>query len=303
MRRSKGPNANSDTGAPRSLLITEMAGERRFVTWAFVISCICHLAVFGGLMATQKYQPKRPARMSAISVSLVASPVAKTVHPASAAVKKDTAPKEKASKKKETRKKAVAVAAKPVKKKPVVSTSGKAKISLKKKTFKPSKVKKNVLEDIEKKVEKESSERITSALDRIKAKVEEQEHERRPQTEETSPEQTGAATGQGTEGGGERVGELIDIYRVEIAYEIQKNWAFPDQLAEGRNDLQTMLVFKVMPNGEIRDVFFTDRSGNNNFDESAYRAIMKSNPVDPHPPGIIRPYVQMGLRFTPEGIK
>ena len=64
-----------------------------------------------------------------------------------------------------------------------------------------------------------------------------------------------------------------------------------------------MLVFKVMPNGEIRDVFFTDRSGNNNFDESAYRAIMKSNPVDPHPPGIIRPYVQMGLRFTPEGIK
>ena len=58
-----------------------------------------------------------------------------------------------------------------------------------------------------------------------------------------------------------------------------------------------------MPNGEIKDLFFTDRSGNSHFDESAYRAVMKSNPVDPHPAGLIRPYVQMGLRFTPEGVK
>jgi colicin import membrane protein len=97
--------------------------------------------------------------------------------------------------------------------------------------------------------------------------------------------------------------EIIDIYRVEIAYQVQRNWAFPDQLAGGRSDLQTLLVFKVMPNGEIKDLFFTDRSGNSHFDESAYRAVMKADPVEPHPKSVSRPYVQMGLRFTPEGIQ
>ena len=138
--------------------------------------------------------------------------------------------------------------------------------------------------------------------DQLKAKVEEQEVEKRLETEE-APAQPSAGAGSEGAGKGGRIGELIDIYRVEIAYQIQKNWAFPEQLAGGRNDLQTLLVFKVMPNGEIRDLFFTDRSGNTHLDESAFRAIMKTNPVDPHPSGIIRPYVQMGLRFTPEGIK
>ena len=63
------------------------------------------------------------------------------------------------------------------------------------------------------------------------------------------------------------------------------------------------LTFKVMPNGEIRDVTFMDRSGNKYLDESGYRAIMKSNPVKPHPDGIVRAYVLMGVRFTPEGMQ
>ena len=184
----------------------------------------------------------------------------------------------------------------------MVSTSGKPKVSLKKKTFKASKVKKSALLDIEKKVEKTSSDQFEKALDSLKTKVEAQEVEKRLKTEELPVQSSTDAEGKGTGQGG-RIGELIDMYRVEIAYQIQKHWAFPEQLASGRSDLQTLLVFKVMPNGEIRDLFFTDRSGNTHFDESAYRAVMKSNPVDPHPAGIIRPYVQMGLRFTPEGVK
>ncbi|MBW2592274.1 MAG: TonB C-terminal domain-containing protein, partial [Deltaproteobacteria bacterium] len=62
------------------------------------------------------------------------------------------------------------------------------------------------------------------------------------------------------------------------------------------------LVFKIMPDGEIRDIFFTDRSGNNYLDESAYNAIQKSNPVKGHPEGTRRSSVEMGLEFTPEGI-
>ena len=300
IRRSR-PQGSDNKRTARSRLVQEMAGEKRLVYWAFGLSFMIHLAVFGGFLASQKHKSGLMPKTSVINVSLVATP--QKAARSNAVVKKAvTAPKPKASKKNETRKKTVKVAPQPVKKKPVVSTSGKPKVSLKKKTFKAAKVKKSALKDIEKKVEKSSSEQLNSALDRIKAKVEEQEVEKTLESEEGAQTQPAAGTGREGTGQGGRIGELIDIYRVEIAFQIQKNWAFPDQLAGGRTDLQTLLVFKVMPNGEIRDLFFTDRSGNSHFDESAYRAVMKSNPVDPHPAGIIRPYVQMGLRFTPEGV-
>ena len=271
------------------------------VYWAFGLSFIIHLAFFGVFLAAQKHKPNRISNTTVVNVSLVATP-----HKAgrsSTPVKKTvTTPKTKTSKKKETLKKTVKVASKPAKKAPVVSTSGKPKVSLKKKTFKASKVKKNALKDIEKKVEKTSSERITSALDSLKAKVEEQEDVKRLEKEESAA-QPSAATGSEGAGQGGRVGEFIDIYRVEIAYQIQKNWAFAEGLAGSAKDLEALLVFKVMPNGEISELFWDKRSGNEYLDKSAYRAIMKANPVAPHPTGIIRPYVLMALRFTPEGVK
>jgi len=288
-------------GLARSHLVREMAGENRFVYWAFGLSFMIHLAFFGGFFATQKHKPSRISKTSVINVSLVATP--QKAASSNAPVKKAvTKPKIKTSKKKETVKKAVKIAPKPVKKEPVVSTSGKPKTSLKKKTFKASKVKKSALKDIEKKVEKTSSDQITSALDRLKTKVEEQEDEKRLEDTASSDRSSAAAGSEGTGQGG-RVGELIDIYRVEIAYQIQKNWAFAEGLAGGTRDLEALLVFKVMPNGEISELFWDKRSGNEYLDKSAYRAIMKANPVNPHPTGIIRPYVLMALRFTPEGIK
>ena len=38
-------------------------------------------------------------------------------------------------------------------------------------------------------------------------------------------------------------------------------------------------------------------------DDSAYKAIVKSSPVKPHPPKLNRTYIEMGLRFTPEGLR
>jgi len=301
MIKRKRQRDNNRNRFSRSYLIAEIAGEKRFVYWAFGLSFACHIGLFGGVLAAQFYKPKKPIRPSVINVSLVALPEKAAQ---SGPTRNKTAPvsKKKTSKKKETRKKSVTVKTKPKKKQPVVSTSGKQKVSLKKKTFKSAKVKKSALEKIEKKVEKASTEQLATALDKLKTKVEERESEELSQVREEPTQQSTATEAEGTGQGG-RIGELIDIYRVEIAYQIQKNWAFPSQLAGGRSDLQTMLVFKVMPNGDIEDLFFTDRSGNSHFDESAYRAVMKTNPVDPHPAGLIRAYVQMGLRFTPEGVK
>ena len=101
----------------------------------------------------------------------------------------------------------------------------------------------------------------------------------------------------------EEIVEIIDIYRVEIAFQIQKNWAFSQSLAGDAKNLTAEIVFRVMPDGEIRDIWFDKRSGNAYLDESARRAIMKSNPVSPHPEGLSKPFIPVGLRFTPEGVR
>ena len=84
---------------------------------------------------------------------------------------------------------------------------------------------------------------------------------------------------------------------------MERNWAFSQQLAGEGQELQVKLVFKVMPDGDITDIRFTENSGNSYLDESAYRAIVKAKPVSPHPTGVRAPYVTVGVRFTPEGMK
>ena len=140
-------------------------------------------------------------------------------------------------------------------------------------------------------------------MDRLKDKVEKDEaaQQQAVVTRVDPAGQTTAAGGSGSKG--KQISDLIDIYRVEIAYQVQKNWAFSEQLAGKDIKLQASLVFKVMPDGQIRDLFFTDRSGNRFLDDSAYNAIIKSNPVSPHPEGIVKPFIHVGLRFTPEGVE
>jgi len=175
----------------------------------------------------------------------------------------------------------------------------KIKKSLKKETFRSSKVLKRALTRIEKEVEESRPDQVTQALDRLKDRVE--------STTEFDQQNKKAVKGPATIGGPEadskRILELIDIYRVEVAYQIQKHWAFSEQLAGGRTDLMAELAFTIMPNGEIRDIWFDRRSGNKYLDESAQKAILKSNPVRPHPTGIVKPFVIVGLRFTPKGVQ
>jgi colicin import membrane protein len=178
------------------------------------------------------------------------------------------------------------------------------KKSLKKKTFKAAEVVKNAISRIEKDVEKESPPPLEDALDRLRKEVGKTEVlDRIKQKVGEGKDSRKPGIPGGSNASSKKVLEIIDIYRVEIAYKVQKNWAFSGQLAGDSDHLQASLVFKVMPNGEIKDIFFTDRSGNRYLDESAYKAIVKSNPIDPHPAGISKPFINVGLRFTPEGVR
>lgn len=176
-----------------------------------------------------------------------------------------------------------------------------SKSALKYKTFKSKKVIKNALDRVEKKIDASPPKPLEDTLKKLREKV---AREGRPGPAVDTPQkgdQVGKSNvfGRGTQ----KEIELIDLYRVEIAYTIQKNWAFADQLSGGAKRTMASIAFKVMPDGSIADIFFTDRSGNQYLDDSAYRAIVKSSPVKPHPDKLSLPYVEMGLRFTPEGVQ
>ena len=167
----------------------------------------------------------------------------------------------------------------------------KVKKSLKKKTFNPSKVVKSAIKKIEKKTEESRPKPVADAIDRLK------QH-----TGKYSTEQDSAMTG-GTGTIGKRILDELHIYKLEVAYHIQKNWAFSEQLAGGKTGLVTWLVIKIMPNGEIRDIWFEKKSGNSYLDDSAYKAVKKSNPLPPLPKEHVYPFYNVGLRFTPSGVK
>ena len=195
--------------------------------------------------------------------------------------------------------------------KPEVSLAPKPiqeKKSLKEATKDPRKMIDRAIERIEKKVaEPEPGAAVAQAIEQLKKKL--AEEEKRAPAAGTggagaggTPGAAGAGSGGGG-GGGPGTITALDIYRAAIAAQVERNWAFSPQLAGGNRNLRVGLVFKVLPNGEITDIRFTERSNNAYLDESAYRAILKSNPAPPHPPSVREPFVVVAIRFTPEGIR
>jgi len=55
---------------------------------------------------------------------------------------------------------------------------------------------------------------------------------------------------------------------------------------------------KIMKDGKIRDIWFERRSGNAYFDDSAFKAVKKSDPLPPLPQGFSEPFYKVGFRFN-----
>lgn len=305
------------TMAPRSHSTIGTGVDSQALGFAIAVSALGHIVFFAAMILFPDLKPNKKMSPSVINVTMVAmpspgmpasadAPVGLKTEPPQPPAKpaKDPVPvlREKPREKKPRASETVSL--KPDKKKS--KPKPKLKRSLKKKTFKPGNVVKRAIDRIEKQVEDSKTDPLQEAFSRLKETVAKQTPRKtdkpaQPAGGSGQPGGVGLPGGSGAAGG--RAVEIIDIYRVEIALQIQQNWAFSDQLAGSAAEAQASLVFKVMPSGEIRDVFFTDRSGNRYLDESAYRAVMKTNPVKPHPQGIVVPFVQVGLRFTPEGIR
>lgn len=284
---------------PYAYRLQGIEGDRKTFFLPLAVSSICHLLLFAILIFFPDRAWDRKSPLSFINVSIVTlSTLEKGPLPYDKPpIEPERQPATQKKRSTPTAKAIPVAAQKPPEAISVQKKTKKPKRSLKKKTFKTANVVKSAIDKIEKRVEESRPDQITRAIDRLRDQIKKngvagkQKHQ-------------GEADSRALEGtGSTRVLELVDLYRVEIAYQIQKNWAFSEQLAGERTDLVAELAFTVMPSGEIKDIWFDKRSGNKYLDDSAKKAIMKSNPVRPHPSGIRKPYVNVGLRFTPKGIQ
>jgi len=262
-----------------------------FRTWTGVVSLsvLCHLLLFGIFLLTPGAIPRRDRIPEVINVSMVtlADP-AMVESPAKATSR--TVPQTSGLKPRVSSPESAPPAQK------------RSKASFKKKTFKSSKVVKSAIDQLEETVEETRSDPLKEALERLKKEVGEAPPPRPAKPAANAVEKRSGLVG-GSVVGNRKVLELLDIYRVEIASRVEKQWAFPASLAGKQEGLVVYLAFNVLPDGTITDIWFDQRSGNRHLDESAKKAVMKSNPVQPHPESLSLPYVTVGLRFTPEGVK
>ena len=185
----------------------------------------------------------------------------------------------------------------------VVVSKKKVKTSSKKKA-KPANKLKSAIEDLKDDADSSRPTDVTSAIDEIRNRVKETDA-KRLSVENSDKELTGGVEWGVPGGSGTGAGGPLDIYTMyllEIKDLVQKNWAYSESLAGADSDLQTLLVFEVLPSGEIRDIWFTEKSGNKYLDESAYKAVMKANPFPPHPVELSRTVVEVPLRFSPKGL-
>ncbi len=265
------------------------------------VSAICHIALFVVIIFLPGPTPARKFSPSVVNVNLVSLPMPKkapgdkapsAVIPKAPVIIEKEKPIPKLPKKPAIIPKPVIIKEKQsVKKISLAPKKKKIKRSLKKRTYKPASVIKNAIKRIENKTKRSKPDPLAKAIGRLKNKV-----------AKTGPRQ-GSGKSDGIGIGGKLGLEQIDIYKIEIASLIQKNWAYSEQLAGGRTGLEAWLVIKIMRNGQIRDIFFETKSGNAYFDDSAYKAVQKSNPLPPLPKGYLRYFYSVGLHFTPSGLR
>jgi len=293
-----------------------MGTDSRTMLFYFGISLFIHLSFIGYMAILPNSAPGRRFSPGSITVSLVSLPGPPASAPAPAS---KSAAETVLIPKPEVKKTATApvIEAPPPKPLPVApqpqktvslapeTSKWKVKKSLKKKTLDSRKMIDKAVSGVQKKVENSKSESVNQAIEALKKKVAQTEAHT-VQTDRTAGAATGTAVAgvPGATGSGDkRALDLIDIYKIEVAFQVERNWAFSEQLAGDGGALQASLVFRVLPSGEVTDIRFTERSGNSYLDESAYKAIVKASPVSPHPKGVRALYVTVALRFTPQGIK
>jgi len=249
--------------------------ENRLLTIAVILSLAGHILLFtlSHVMTTSGYKPHKTPR--SIDVDLVQPEHSREKQAKASARRKPgpstpktaqaTSPSKQATRKK---------SAKKIHPPTTKTITGNKSVKLNRKVITPDELVKNALQKIAREASK--PEPLSNRMNRLKKEV----ADRKETGKTAAPVET--AKGQPTAA---QISIKERYYRT-IEVIIRKNWAYPVQMAGTGTQLKTQIIFTVMPDGSVRDVWVSQRSGNASFDRSALSAVHKSTPLPPYPAGI-----------------
>jgi colicin import membrane protein len=193
-----------------------------------------------------------------------------------------------------------------------ISKTGTRRIAVKKKERVPV-----VAKRVSEKPQPESQESTPSSsglIDEAISKIEKKvltEETAQPEEERVQPTETqGEPEGEtGTPSPGEvgaqfgtssGVGKVIALYQMEIETAVKNNWAYPVALlnAEEGKTPEAVVILTVRKDGKILEHSFKKRSHNPLFDDSVLKAIQKSDPLPPFPPGYKKRNEEVEINFS-----
>ncbi len=174
--------------------------------------------------------------------------------------------------------------AKPVEK-PVEKPTGppQVKTALKKKSFNQEAAVKSALAKMAGQAEEDRSSAIEKALESARRMA--------------GVTATGGGGAPGMPGG--RQPTYLEEYLARVQEQVNRNWAYPERLTGTERNLEAVVMVTIEKDGSIKEMWFEKRSGNTWFDESAQRAVVKSNPVPPLPDKYPLASLPAGLVFRP----
>ena len=156
-----------------------------------------------------------------------------------------------------------------------------------------------------------SSGLIEEALSKIERKVTEEKKAQPTPTptptetiENEKPEKEGAIPSQGGEpgisGAPSETGKVIALYQMESESAIKNNWSYPVALVNTKKERgpEAVVNLTVRNDGKIMKHSFKKRSHNPLFDDSVQKAIERSDPLPPFPPGYKKSYDEVEINFS-----
>jgi TonB family protein len=107
--------------------------------------------------------------------------------------------------------------------------------------------------------------------------------------------------GQGGADFATRYGTYIEAAKSRI-YGNWQQWTI-DAVGRNSRTIHCAITFTINRDGSLKDVHISESSGNSTYDNSAYRAVLSSNPLGKLPGDYSGSYVTATLDFNPPGIR
>ena len=269
------------------------------------VSALLHTLIFVSLIFTNSGNKRLLRNMNIVDVNLISISKAGGVKSEPAAKPKKSS--EKPVTVKETKPKPKKEAEKKIVKEPVKE---KAKTPPKKTV--PKKNAKKVKKEAKKEEKKENKIQENSEVELAKVKnaiekIRESMAENQPTDNSSNSisdtkEGEGGFSSQKNGRPGSIIGDIVTAYQAEVAWQIEQNWFFSEHTV-GKQNIKAILIVEIMKNGEIKELYFETKSGSPYLDDSAYKAVLKSNPLPPLPEAFGVSTYKLGLTFTPSGIE